>query len=105
MEHLSIKELETLLGAVRHYGAMDQQVKAMEEMGELIQALGKHLNCARDDDPETVQAVDDHVAEEMADVQIMLEQLKIILNNHARVDAWVHEKLARLAARIDREAR
>lgn len=101
MEHLTMKELETLLDTVRYYGAVDQEIKAMEELGELIQALGKHMNCPRDDDPETVQAVDDHVAEEMADVLIMLEQLKILMNNHARVDAWTHEKLARLAARIE----
>ena len=92
MEHLTMKELETLLDAVRAHGPQKQIIKAVEELGELSQALCKYL--AEGADP-------DHVAEEMADVAIMLEQLKIIFENHARVDAWEHEKLARLAARID----
>ena len=101
MENLSIKELETLLEAVRTFGPAGQLVKAIEELGELTQALCKYINDYPGlENEEHRQSLTDHVAEEMADVAIMLEQLKIILGNHARVDAWTHEKLARLNARV-----
>lgn len=101
MDNLSIKELETLLEAVRVYGADRQQIKAVEELSELAQALCKYTGEDIDDAAEA-QLLIDHIAEEMADVEIMLEQLRIILGNHARVDAWQHEKLARLAVRLER---
>ena len=99
MDHLKMKELETLLQAVAHFGAAAQQIKTVEELGELSQALCKYMSHP-EGNAESEMALFDHVAEEMADVYIMLEQLKIILNNHDRVDAWAHEKLARLASRL-----
>ena len=47
---------------------------AIEEMAELTQALVKHYR--KPDDPETLE----HIIEEMADVEIMLHQLKIMYN-------------------------
>jgi hypothetical protein len=44
------------------FGEENQKLKAIEEMAELIQAIIKGTN----------------VAEELADVQIMIDQLKII---------------------------
>lgn len=62
-------------------------MKAIEELGELIRAL------ARADDP-------DNIAEEMADVEIMLGQLRIILGNDADVERWKVKKLQRLNRRL-----
>lgn len=98
--NMTIEQIETLVDAVRHYGEIHQQVKAMEELGELIQAIAKVLSSPRhiDNGPEVY-----HLSEEMADVEIMLEQLKIIHKNHGIVDDWRAVKLGRLRRQIDRE--
>lgn len=76
-----------LRAAVEKYGQGGQRMKAIEELGELIRAL------ARADDP-------DNIAEEMADVEIMLGQLRIILGNDADVERWKVKKLQRLNQRL-----
>jgi NTP pyrophosphatase (non-canonical NTP hydrolase) len=79
---------ETILrAAVAKYGKGPQRDKAIEELSELIRAL------ARCDDPE-------NVAEEMADVRIMLDQLEIIFGNHDEVKRWEFRKLQRLSRRL-----
>lgn len=86
------KKIETprqaiLRAAVETYGSGAQQMKAIEELGELIRAL------ARANDP-------DNIAEEMADVEIMLAQLRIILGNDADIERWKVKKLQRLNRRL-----
>ena len=76
-----------LSAAIRHYGPGIQRFKAIEELSELIRAL------ARCDDPE-------NLAEEMADVRIMLDQLEIIFGNGPKVAAWEVKKLRRLDQRV-----
>ena len=79
---------ETILrAAIDRYGRGAQRDKAIEELSELIRAL------ARCDDAE-------NVAEEMADVRIMLDQLEIIFGNGPKVAAWEVLKLRRLDQRI-----
>ena len=73
--------------AVARYGRGPQRDKAIEELSELIRAL------ARCDDRE-------NIAEEMADVRIMLDQLEIIFDNHDRVRQIEYEKLTRLNERV-----
>lgn len=53
--------------AIHKYGERHQCIKAIEELGELIQALAMYLN-----------GEDHNVEEEIADTEIMLHQLKII---------------------------
>jgi NTP pyrophosphatase (non-canonical NTP hydrolase) len=76
-----------LRGAIARFGRGVQRDKAIEELSELIRAL------ARADDAE-------NVAEEMADVRIMLDQLEIIFGNGQRVAAWEVQKLRRLDQRV-----
>lgn len=76
-----------LRAAIRKYGPGAQRDKAIEELSELIRAL------ARADDPE-------NVAEEMADVRIMLDQLEIIFCNGPKVARWEIKKLHRLDQRV-----
>lgn len=80
------KQRNTLFRAINHFGVEGQINKAVEEMGELLTELSRR-NLARFDK--------DHVAEEVADALIMLEQLRIIFGGE-RVDGYVAEKLARL---------
>ena len=76
-----------LRAAIRHYGHGNQRLKAIEELSELIRAL------ARCDDAE-------NVAEEMADVRIMLDQLEIMFGNREDVRRYELEKLDRLNRRL-----
>ena len=73
--------------AIEYYGPGNQRFKAMEELAELIRAL------ARCDDRK-------NLAEEIADVRIMLDQLELMLNNHDLVRQIEGEKLMRLGERI-----
>ena len=74
---------QILTGTIKHYGPSNQIFKAIEELGELIRAL------ARYDDR-------DNIAEEMADVRIMLDQLEIMFDNREAVRIWELRKLRRL---------
>lgn len=82
----SVRE-QILKAAIRKYGPGAQRDKAIEELSELIRAL------ARCDDKE-------NVAEEMADVRIMLDQLEIIFSNGPKVARYEVMKLRRLDQRI-----
>lgn len=77
--------------AVERYGKQSQLTMAMEEMSELTQALSKNL-----------RGIDnvDNIAEEIADVEIMLMQLKQIFHCGKKVNDWKLSKIARLEMRL-----
>ena len=87
-------QCDTYAEAVRAYGKQSQLV--MEEMSELTKELSKNLRGADNSKA---------LAEEIADVEIMLEQLKVIFRNRALVDRIRAGKLVRLSDRITGEAR
>lgn len=89
-------QCDTYAEAVRTYGKQSQLVMAMEEMSELTKELSKNLRGANNSKA---------LAEEIADVEIMLEQLKVIFRNRALVDRIRANKLVRLSDRITGEAR
>ena len=80
---------EIYTDAIRAYGETTQELIAMEECAELIQAIS-HKHRGRSN----------NLAEEIADCEIMLEQLKIINNCHERVETIKREKIERLARRV-----
>lgn len=86
--------------AIDTYGATQQVWKAVEEMGELVQALAKLAGDPGAPNPEYNQRVD-HVAEEIADVRIMLEQICMIFDIEERAGQWRYHKLQRLKERLD----
>lgn len=94
---MTTEERRALLDrAITAYGAPAQMDMAVEEMAELTKALCKvkRVSCAAE-----AKAVLENVVEEMADVQIMLDQLRIILG---RSTAEAEEyKLERLKKRLD----
>jgi len=77
--------------AVGAWGKQSQLVICMEEMAELTKELSKNLR-GRDNDL--------NVAEEIADVEIMLEQLKLIFDIRQDVEHVKSGKLIRLDRRI-----
>ena len=89
-----------LKSAIKHYGAIEQQNKAIEEMAELTQAILK---------TRSGNDVLDHVIEEIADVEIMLEQLKMIYANDIgdsfseRLEQVKQMKVRRLFSRLVKE--
>lgn len=75
---------------IRIYGETSQENLAAEECAELILAIShKHRGRAH------------NIPEEIADVEIMLEQLKIINDCHNEVAKIREIKLARLKERIE----
>jgi len=89
------EQAKVLERAVLHYGPMHQAAVAIEEMAELTKELVKHYNRGENRAQE--------ITEEMADVQIMLWQLAAILQNGARVEKVVDQKLRRLEQRMEAE--
>lgn len=77
--------------AIKTFGADKQTDVAIEECSELIKAICKYR---RGSEKEPAQV--SHIAEEIADVQIMLEQLNIIFNCPNEVAIYRGAKLARL---------
>lgn len=83
---MTTDEKRTCLRAVDHYGVEHQKRKALEELGELICEL------SREQDNRTDR---EHIREELADVIIMCEQLRIIYGAQ-ETDSWIDRKLQRL---------
>jgi hypothetical protein len=78
--------------AIMAYGAQAQELMLLEEMSELQKEICKYERGA-----ENVQ----HIAEEIADVEIMLEQMKILFECAEAVSAFRKAKLDRLRRRIE----
>ena len=79
--------------AIETYGDEAQINQGIEEMAELIQAINKFRRNPR---AETLKGI----AEEIADVEIMLEQYKIIFGATLPVNRIKSNKLQRLAERL-----
>ncbi len=82
---------EIYKAALDTWGAVSQTVMVFEEMSELQKELCKNLR-GRDNR--------DAIAEEIADVQIMLEQMMLLHNCEPQVQEWRTKKLERLADRL-----
>lgn len=78
-------------GAIKAWGKDKQLWVAAEEMSELIRALARN-NRGEDNA--------DNIAEEIADVEIMLHQLKIIFDCEASAAEWRERKAAALLKRV-----
>lgn len=95
------KEKEQLAQIIEYYRP-DLQIRvAVEEMAELIQALMKQQrNVYEAEEPSRNY---DHILEEMADVEIMLEQLKMIfVTSEYSYDAIIQSKIYRQLERMKR---
>ena len=82
-------EYEILTSAIEKYGEKAQEEVAIEELSELIQAIC-HKHRGREH----------NIAEEIADVEIMLKQLKLINKCASEVHKIVLEKELRLEGRL-----
>ena len=84
-----------------HYGYEAQSRQCIEEMAELIQAINKLWNMRNGGNEAEYMEAMDHVVDEIADVSIMLKQIKYLLglNSHVenRIDKKVNRQLQRMA--------
>ena len=78
--------------AIKVYGVSNQENMAIEECAELIQAINKKH-----------RGMQHNIPEEIADVEIMLEQLKIANECHEEVETIRREKVDRLFTNIFEE--
>lgn len=101
-----MERAEKIKKIARRYGYDAQSRQCIEEMAELTQAINKYwrkdLQCGKypynpwdgympDDSEEYMNLV-----EEIADVQIMLEQMKFFLTAKNETEKIIDEKLARM---------
>lgn len=77
-----------------HHGEERQIDKAIEEMSELTKALAKHRY---------KEVSYTEVAEEIADVCVMIPQLLCLYNAHDDVDRIVGSKIRRLKMKMESE--
>lgn len=90
-----IAESEVLRRALGTYGSVLQIVVTMEEMSELQKELCKNLRG---------RGSIEHIAEEIADVEIMLEQMKMLFCCAEDVRSVRKRKVERLKERLDNGA-
>lgn len=90
---------DTYRKAIETYGAYAQTVVAIEELSELQKELCKAIRTGIGD-PENR----DHIAEEIADVYIMLEQMEMLYDLDT-VDLWKAKKIERLKKRLEENAK
>ena len=88
------RETSVCLAALTHYGVHSQIGMVFEEMSELQKELCKYL---RGD------ANEDHICEELADVEIMLRQMKLFFDRGDKVQRYKQAKINRLASRLELE--
>ena len=96
-----MKHREELEKIIQKYGPQNQIDVAIEEMSELTKALIKYRR-AKDSggSADELGKRRGEIEEEIADVQIMLNQLQIIYRNEGPVDTWVDYKVERQMLRI-----
>lgn len=87
--------------AVKVYDNDSRIDLAIEEMSELIKALLKYRRMVNGTEAYDADAIADNIAEETADVQIMLDQLCIIFKNNKQVHKHWFSKVDRLRKRIE----
>lgn len=91
-------DMKLINECVNIYGKRSQVDMAIEEMSELTKALLKERRVDTDNERKAA----DHIAEEMADVIIMLEQLMIIFDNVEEIQEQINYKLERQRKRLKR---
>lgn len=96
-----LNEKDVLQKAIDTYGTIPQMDMAIEEMSELTQAISKYKRAPKNQsiNPKIIL----NIYEEIADVEIMLEQLKIIFACDKEVTDWKQKKIARLNRRLNSE--
>lgn len=86
---------EDLKKIISHYGDEPQIIKSVEELNELSLALLKYLQGKGPSVSCGASNILDNIHEEMADVEVMLGQLRIIFDNYGKVSKNIQKKIER----------
>lgn len=89
-------ETDVFKDAIKEFGEAAQVTMVFEEMAELQKELCKWMRNGN-----SVELTH-NIAEEIADVEIMLAQMKLLFDNRGLVLSYRREKTARLAGRIEK---
>lgn len=84
---------QVYIDAIEKYGHANQTIKAIEEMSELTKELCKLLN-------QYTETTMDKIADEIADVTVTLEQLRIMYDINKEVCEHMDLKVERLSQRV-----
>ena len=96
-------ELKILRLVIAKFGIDYQLAIVQEECAELIQAISKLKRAGNSDHPgRTAKAAMNNLYEEVADVQIMLDQIRIMYPSKA-YDTIRAQKIARIEKRINQK--
>lgn len=92
----------------KHYGEQSQLLKTQEELQELNGAIQKLVDLRKDDKRTNFYNTErdflkDHIAEELADVRIMLDQIAFGLGIEKRCADWREFKINRQLKRMEME--
>jgi len=85
--------ISVLKAAIAKYGKEPQWRQLQEECAELIAAVNRFMRKR--------EAALDNLIEEVADVEIMLKQARLLIGNDDLVDAAVEKKIKRLRERLE----
>lgn len=94
---------EKVIHIADHYGYKKQTRQLGEEMAELTIAISKYERAKEDNTPYDFDALKKDIAEEIADVEVVLEQLKYLLECDWEVFKIKLTKVDRQIARIKDE--
>ena len=94
MLKMTPKQNRTIHRVISVFGEKNQQMQAIEELMELQRAVFENVHRGTDNR--------DNIVEEVADVEIMLEQLKLIFTLHGKVTTKKGEKIERLKGIIEK---
>lgn len=92
-----------------HYGIENQSIQLMEEMAELTIALNKYRRSSKIEHQTISESIDEQfiieqIIEEICDVEIVLEQIKYLLNHSSsELAIWKQRKIERQLERIAKE--
>jgi len=100
------EERKIFTTAIAEYGDDEQMRIAQEECAELIQAISKYHRAQMSTDrrhrKKDIERAEKQLIEEIADVSIMIDQLKLMIHgNHNDVRA---AKVERIGARLEKAA-
>lgn len=94
MNNFSYEERKQIYdAALGKWGAKMQATVAIEEMSEVIKEITKALRG---------ELNREHLAEEIADATIMLEQMRQMFNINDSVCSWMDYKIAELKRKVER---
>lgn len=85
--------------ALEKWGSAAQIEMLVEECSEVIQSIQKLKRSYYSNDDERITQSESNVCEELADLNIMLEQMMLIFDS-SKISKFKNEKIERLKSRI-----